>query len=52
MGNYNTICEVEECRTKIRKLEKDVFHCKNHRCVRLFCDLERKEDSHYCVNHV
>ena len=51
MGNYNVKCETEECRTKVRKLEKDVFYCKNHRCIKLFCNLEKDIDTHYCKYH-
>ncbi len=51
MGNYNTVCENDNCRTKVRKIEKDVYHCKNHRCIKLLCDLVRKDEAHYCEHH-
>ena len=51
MGNYNTKCEITDCRTHIRKLEKDVFHCKHHRCAKTLCNLSKEEDINYCSHH-
>ena len=51
MGNYNSVCEVEECRTKRRKLEKDVFYCKYHRCGRFLCNLLKTDNTNFCVHH-
>ena len=52
MGNYNTKCENEPCRTKIRKFQSDAYHCKNHRCIKLFCDMPKENNSHYCKYHI
>ena len=50
MGNYNTICEYESCKTKIKKFQSDIYHCKNHRCV--VCNIPRENNSHYCKYHI
>ena len=52
MGSYNTKCQEEECKTKIRKFEKDAFHCKYHRCRTFNCNLNREEGSRYCKHHI
>ena len=50
MGNYNSICEVEGCRTKVRKVQTDIYHCKYHRCATTFCNLPRT-DAYRCEYH-
>lgn len=52
MGNYNTKCQEETCQVKIRKLEKDVFYCKYHRCKSLLCNLKKEDNTHWCKFHL
>ena len=50
MGNYNTICKIEECKTKVRTFATDAYYCENHTCHKFYCN-DRKVNILYCSYH-